>query len=127
MLVELVGAWLMGPVDPAFPIVTAKHVNVPRGNAVTVRVALVNQLRMPVRSGPVSMVINIGLPRERPVLSVSFASNLQIGANVFDAALQSSDTQRLRGLLTFDVWATIGSVSQQVVATSYWNSTMRVG
>lgn len=126
MLIELIGAWLSGPTDPSYPIVTAKHVNVPRGNAVTVRVVLVNEQRMPVRTPSVTMTLNIGLPGHRPK-SFSFAPNPIIGSNVFDAVLASTDTGHLRGTLTYDVWATIGAATQQVVATSYWNSGVRVG
>jgi hypothetical protein len=128
MLVELTGVWATSVGDPTNPVVTAFPIKIPRTSAVTIRVRLVDQLGQPVdpvRVGAVAMTLYIGMP-EAPVKQATFTANTALGVNVFDCVLQHTDLQSLFGLLIYDVWATISGVTQQVVATGYWDNGIRV-
>ncbi len=122
MFQQVLGIWQDGPRAPHLPRNTAVQVSVAQGLDARIRACLVDSLGTPVVLGvgdKLTLRVRIGTSSD--VLFEVDGTAVADVDGAYDCAITGAMTADFQGYLIYDVIVTLTGMTQQVVATSYFN------
>lgn len=127
--VTLLGIFASGDLAPSLPQTSAKQIDWPAGLVDSIDLYLVDEAGNPVLlnlGGGDSVTLSVaqgqGQGQYFTLTGTAVADNRP---GVYTFGVSRVNTIDLVGRLVYDVWATLGGASRQVVAPSYFNVTPR--